>query len=136
MAVIPVLSITTETFSSEWAYTLVNSTDDWLEDADAENVSTLSSGFLDHSRHFWSGRASWRFKLAFIISLLTMTLKIVAPGSVSTGIDTISTDMQLQIGSIPPSFAFDVETQRSTTRLAYLAMIEDIPLNYVSICYL
>lgn len=144
VALIPVFGIITETFSSEWAYNFAllkeksarGSSDKLGLYQHVDHMSTLTSGFLDRTKHILSLRASRRFVVAFTLSLLSIVLKAVAPGAISTGADIVSSNVELLIGSIPASATFDPEAQLKATRFSYLSMVENTDLSYVRLNYL
>ncbi|KAF8987374.1 hypothetical protein BDQ17DRAFT_1375175 [Cyathus striatus] len=60
-----------------------------------DKVSTLTSDLYDQTQHFFSSNSSRRFRISFILSLVILALKGVAPAAI--GISTVSLPVKMNI---------------------------------------
>ncbi|KAF8998224.1 hypothetical protein BDQ17DRAFT_1362243 [Cyathus striatus] len=86
-------SIVTYLFSAEWYFQ--HRRTGFIVPRVTDKVSTLTSDLYDQTQHFFSSNSSRRFRISFILSLVILTLKGVAPAAI--GISTVSLPVEMNV---------------------------------------
>lgn len=81
VALTPVADITMEIYSGEWTH-ILSYEGEYLTRA-TDRVSTLTSSYTNRLRHSVDKRASWRYRVSYIVALLAMVLQAITPGALT-----------------------------------------------------
>lgn len=66
----------------------------------ADRVSILTSGLTDQIVHFFSGTATWRYKISLMMLLLLISSKGFVPGTISLDMAPVNVTLSLGIANV------------------------------------
>ncbi|KAL5527255.1 hypothetical protein ACEPAG_6046 [Sanghuangporus baumii] len=96
ISAVPIVDMIREMYSGEWWFSRDKM------DRNIDRVSTLTSGFVDQLKHTLVGGSTLNFRISFVIALLLLLLRSVAPSAISPGPYHPSSQADITIGLLRP----------------------------------
>lgn len=129
VALFPILSILSNTFSSEWNYLYGKS--GLLQPGKTDRVWTLTSGLWEQLKHaLFAKTASMAFRVCFMASSTALLLHNVAPGAITVNSTSINERTSISIGKFRPGPLASFWQADRATSIVRLEQVESSPFPY------
>ncbi|KAJ3558692.1 hypothetical protein NP233_g11458 [Leucocoprinus birnbaumii] len=98
LAVFAVKEILLHLFSAEWMEQVQRSGE--LVARETDNVSRMTTGYLDQVAHFGSRRATFQFRVGFVSIVMLLVLNAVGPSAVTVNSVSVQRPIQVEIANL------------------------------------